>query len=143
MLVLTGSIGDLEQSEKLIAEYIEQSQSPEDHARALRIRANNHFLRNEFADALKALVHALNILDVEMDPSPTQDVADKMFEDVKNQILAIGYEELLNLPRATDSRIDLAVRLLNDAGKQLHPSVRPVLSKRFQGPMPTGLYRRA
>lgn len=108
--------GDLEQSEKLIAEYIEQSQSPEDHARALRIRANNHFLRNEFADALKALVHALNILDVEMDPSPTQDVADKMFEDVKNQILAIGYEELLNLPRATDPRIDLAVRLLNDAG---------------------------
>jgi len=116
-VVLTVTTGDLEQSEKLIAEYIEQSQSPGDHARALRIRANNHFLRNEFADALKALVHALNILDVEMDPSPTQDVADKMFEDVKNQILAIGYEELLKLPRATDPRIDLAVRLLNDAGK--------------------------
>ncbi|KAL4069355.1 STKc type histidine kinase, partial [Scleroderma citrinum] len=108
--------GDLIQSERLIAEYIQQSQSPEDHARALRIRANNHFLRNEFVDALQTLVHALHILGVEMDSSPSQDDADKMFEDVKNQILAIGYEEMLRIPRATDPRIDLAVMLLNDAG---------------------------
>ena len=130
------------QSEKLIAEYILKSQSPEDHARALRIRANNHFLRNEFADALNALVRALHILDVQMDPSPTQEVADRMFEDVKNQILVIGYDELLKLPRATDPRIDLAVRLLNDAGRCLSSS-GTILSKRLQRPTPTGRYQKA
>lgn len=108
--------GDLVKSESFIAEYIQHSQSPEDQARALRIRANNHFLRNEFSDALDTLVHALRILGVEMESSATQEVADTMFEDVKSQILAIGYEEMLKIPRATDSRIDLAVSILNDAG---------------------------
>ena len=118
------------QSEKLIAEHILKSQSPEDHARALRIRAINHSLRNEFEDALNALVRALHILDVQMDPSPTQDVADRMFEDVKNQILGIGYDELLKLPRAMDPRIDLVVRLLNDASRCLS-SPGTILSKRL------------
>ncbi|KAI6045151.1 STKc type histidine kinase [Pisolithus marmoratus] len=108
--------GDLVKSESLIAEYIQHSQSPEDQARALRIRANNHFLRNEFSNALDTLFHALRILGVDMDPSATQEVADAMFEDVKSQILAIGYEEILKIPRATDPRIDLAVTILNDAG---------------------------
>ncbi|KAI6153278.1 STKc type histidine kinase [Pisolithus tinctorius] len=108
--------GDLTKSESLIAEYIQHAQSPEDQARALRIRANNHFLRNEFSNALDTLVHALRILGVEMDPSATQEVADVMFEDVKGRILAIGYEEMLKIPRATNPRIDLAVSILNDAG---------------------------
>ncbi|KAG1716795.1 hypothetical protein ID866_393 [Astraeus odoratus] len=115
--------GDLDQSEQLIAEYIQQSRSPEDHARALRVRADNHFLRNEFVDALNALVLALHSLGVEVDVSPTQEVVDKMFEDVKNQILAIGYDEILRIPRATDPRIDLAVSLLNDAGTNAYWSL--------------------
>ncbi|KAI5991480.1 STKc type histidine kinase [Pisolithus albus] len=114
--VLNAFLGDLVKSESFITEYIQHSQSPEDQARALRIRANNHFLRNEFSDALDTLVHALRILGVEMELSATQEVADTMFEDVKSQILAIGYEEMLKIPRATDSRIDLAVSILNDAG---------------------------
>ena len=40
-----------------------------------------------------------------------------MFEQVKNEILAVGFDEILSIPRAQDSRIDLAVALLNDAGK--------------------------
>ncbi|KAI6159530.1 STKc type histidine kinase [Pisolithus thermaeus] len=108
--------GDLKKSESLITEYIQHSQSPEDQARALRVRANNHFLRNEFSDALDTLVHALRILGVEMESSATHEVADAMFEDVKSQILAIGYEEMLKIPRATDVRTDLAVSILNDAG---------------------------
>ncbi|KAI6136939.1 STKc type histidine kinase [Pisolithus sp. B1] len=108
--------GDLKKSESLITEYIQHSQFPEDQARALRVRANNHFLRNEFSDALDTLVHALRILGVEMESSATQEVADAMFEDVKSQILAIGYEEMLKIPRATDVRTDLAVSILNDAG---------------------------
>lgn len=39
-----------------------------------------------------------------------------MFEQVKNDILAIGFDEILEISRATDPRTDLAVAVLNDAG---------------------------
>jgi hypothetical protein len=39
-----------------------------------------------------------------------------MFERVKDEILAIGFDEILEIPRATDPRTDLAVAVLNDAG---------------------------
>ena len=39
-----------------------------------------------------------------------------MFEQVKNEILAVGFEEILCIPRARDARTDLAISLLNDAG---------------------------
>ncbi|KIJ68769.1 hypothetical protein HYDPIDRAFT_37202 [Hydnomerulius pinastri MD-312] len=108
--------GDLSQSESIIAECIQQAQAPEDHAQALRLRANNHFMRNEFADALENILMALHILGVDVNSAPTKEDADKMFEEVKGQILAIGFEEILKIPRTMDPRIDLAVSLLNDAG---------------------------
>ncbi|KAF9243774.1 STKc type histidine kinase [Melanogaster broomeanus] len=107
---------DLSQSEAIIAESIQQAQSPEDHAQALRLRANNLFMRNEFADALKILLSALHILGVDVNAAPTKEEADKMFEEIKEQILAIGFEDILRIPRTMDYRIDLAVCLLNDAG---------------------------
>lgn len=39
-----------------------------------------------------------------------------MFEQVKNEILAVGFDEILMIPRTTDPRTELAVSLLNDAG---------------------------
>lgn len=42
-----------------------------------------------------------------------------MFEEVKNEILAVGFDEILMIPRSTDPRTELAVSLLNDAGKVL------------------------
>lgn len=39
-----------------------------------------------------------------------------MFEIVKNEILAVGFDEIVMIPRATDPRTELAVSLLNDAG---------------------------
>lgn len=39
-----------------------------------------------------------------------------MFEQVKNEILSIGFEEILSIPRSSDPKIELAVVLLNDAG---------------------------
>ena len=51
-----------------------------------------------------------------------------MFEEVKNEMLAVGFDEILMIPRTTDPRTELAVSLLNDAGKkylvQYHP-IRP------------------
>lgn len=88
----------------------------EDQGTLLRLRSKNHWLRNDFEKALADNLLALKILGVEINPAPTRREADAMFEEVKNEIMAVGFEQILSIPRATDPRIDLAVALLNDAG---------------------------
>ena len=38
-----------------------------------------------------------------------------MFEQVKNEILAVGFEEISSIPKARYAKTDLAIALLNDA----------------------------
>lgn len=40
-----------------------------------------------------------------------------MFEEVKNEIMAVGFDNILTIPRTTDPKTELAISLLNDAGK--------------------------
>lgn len=81
-------------------------------------------MRNNFAEALNDTLLALRILGVDVNRSPTRREANAMFELVKNEILAVGFDEILSIPRTTDRRIDLAVTLLNDAGLRLcYPSI--------------------
>ncbi|PSS37162.1 hypothetical protein PHLCEN_2v1035 [Hermanssonia centrifuga] len=58
----------------------------------------------------------LHLLGVDVNPAPTMREADTMFEQVKNEILAVGFDDILAIPRARDARTDLAIALLNDAG---------------------------
>jgi len=52
-----------------------------------------------------------------------------MFEQVKNEIMAVGFDEIINIPRTTDPRTELAVLLLNDAGKvNLFVPLRQILT---------------
>ena len=67
-------------------------------------------------DALNDSLAALHILGIEVPKAPTKRDQDMMFEQVKDDILAIGFDEILAIPRATDPRTDLAVAVLNDAG---------------------------
>lgn len=73
-------------------------------------------MRGGYTAALNDTVAGLHLLGVDVNPSPTRREADTMFEQVKNEILAVGFEEILNIPRARDARTDLAIALLNDAG---------------------------
>ncbi len=73
-------------------------------------------MRNDFSAALKDTLLALHILGVDLDPVPTLEVADTMFEQVKNEILAVGFDAILAIPRTSEPRTDLAVALLGDAG---------------------------
>lgn len=93
-----------------------RSEEPENRAQILRIRSRNYFIRGCYSDALKDTITGLQLLGVEVNPSPTRREADAMFEDVKNEILAVGFDEILSIPRARDARTDLAIALLNDAG---------------------------
>lgn len=90
---------------------------PEDKANILRLRSRNHWLRKNFSEALNDTLLALRILGVEVNPTPTRREADAMFELVKNEILAVGFDEILAMPRTTDKRTELAVTLLNEAGQ--------------------------
>lgn len=83
----------------------------------MRLRSRNHWLRNNFSESLKDTILALQVLGVEVNPAPSRRDADTLFEQVKNEILAVGFDEILSIPRATDPKTDLAVALLNDAGQ--------------------------
>ncbi len=83
----------------------------------MRIRARNHFMRQNYDAALADTIAGLHLLGVDVNPAPTRREADTMFEQVKNEILAVGFDDILNIPRARDPKTDLAISLLNDAGK--------------------------
>jgi hypothetical protein len=81
-------------------------------------RSRNKWLCNRFAEALDDTLLALKILGVEINTSPNRREADRLFDQVHNEILAVGFDEILATPRTTDPRTELAVALLNDAGLQ-------------------------
>lgn len=73
-------------------------------------------MRGNYEAALDGTLEALNHLGVTIQAAPSIQEADVMFEDVKKEILDIGRDEILAIPRASDYKTDLAVTLLNDAG---------------------------
>ncbi|KAI0078477.1 histidine kinase [Panus rudis PR-1116 ss-1] len=108
--------GDYVASEKHIAECLDKVDTVENRARILRLRSRNHWMHGNYAAALADTISGLHLLGVEVNPSPSRREADAMFEQVKNEILAVGFEDILSIPRARDARTDLAIALLNDAG---------------------------
>ena len=74
-------------------------------------------MRSNFSEALNDNLLALRVLGIEVNAKPTQRDTDILFEQVKNEILAVGFDEILSIPQATDPRTDLAVAILNDAGQ--------------------------
>ena len=73
-------------------------------------------MRQNYNSALTDTVSGLHLLGVDVNSAPTRREADTMFEQVKNEILAVGFDDILNIPRARDAKTDLAIALLNDAG---------------------------
>ncbi|KII94402.1 hypothetical protein PLICRDRAFT_695401 [Plicaturopsis crispa FD-325 SS-3] len=108
--------GEFEESDRIIQNCLEKTDQVEDIAKALRLRSRNHWMRNDYSAALKDTLAALHTLGVDVIAAPTRREADVMFEQVKNEILAVGFDDILAIPHATDPRTDLAVQLLNDAG---------------------------
>lgn len=90
--------------------------SDEERARVLRLRSRINWMQGSFDEALNDSLAALHTLGIEVPRAPTKRDQDLMFEQVKDEILAIGFDEILGIPRASDPRTDLAVAVLNDAG---------------------------
>ncbi|RPD81571.1 histidine kinase [Lentinus tigrinus ALCF2SS1-7] len=104
------------QSDNLLQECLIRCEHPEEKARLLRLRSRNHWMRGNYTAALNDNTLGLHLLGVDVNAAPTRREADIMFEQVKNEILAVGFDDILSIPRARDSRTDLAIALLNDAG---------------------------
>lgn len=127
--------GDVESSERTLSQT--RASTPEDKARCLKLSSNNAFLLNDFAGGntnyqsallqlmnisllgLDKTIEALEILGLSVNLNPTKEEMDTLFEEVKSSILTIGFEKLLELPRAGDPRVDLTVQLLNVASMDL------------------------
>lgn len=109
--------GDLDASSSILRECLLHCTEPEEQSNILRLRSRNEWLRGNFFEALNDTLLALRVLGIEISPSPTRRQADVMFEQVKNEVMALTWEEILLIPRTTDPKIELAVTLLNDAGE--------------------------
>ena len=109
--------GDLDASCSILRECLLHCSEPEEQSNILRLRARNEWLRGNFFDALNDILLALRVLGIEISPSPTRRQADAMFEQVRNEVMALTWEEILLIPRTTDPKIELVVTLLNDAGE--------------------------
>jgi len=81
------------------------------------LRSRNNWLRGHFSEAFNDTLTALKILGIELNPTLTRRQVDALFEQVKNEILAVGFDTILSIPRTTDGKTELAVALLNDAGQ--------------------------
>ncbi|KAJ6569666.1 dual-domain HisK/Mak2 protein kinase [Mycena capillaripes] len=125
LAALTSWEGDYEKSEAIIQECLDHAEAPEDKGSLLWQRSRNKWLCNRFSEALSDTLLALKILGVEVNTSPTRRDADRLFDQVHNEILAVGFDEILATPRTTDPRTELAVALLNDAGINAYWSPSP------------------
>jgi predicted ATPase len=114
--------GDFVESDTLIAECLSRVDQPEHKAQLFRMRSRNQWMQNNFIESLSDILLALRGLGVEIQANPSRKQTDIMFEQVKNEILAVGFDEILLIPKATDPRTDLAVGLLNDAGMYGKPA---------------------
>ncbi|KAJ7456503.1 dual-domain HisK/Mak2 protein kinase [Mycena latifolia] len=125
LAALTSWEGNYDQSELIIQECLDHAEAPEDKGSLLWQRSRNKWLCNQFSEALSDTLLALKILGVEVNPSPTRREADRLFDQVHNEILAVGFDEILATPRTADPRTELAVALLNDAGINAYWSPSP------------------
>ncbi|TFK30704.1 dual-domain HisK/Mak2 protein kinase [Coprinopsis marcescibilis] len=119
--------GQLDTSDSILNECYQHAVQPEDKSNIFRLRSRNHWLRNNFTEAFNDTITALNVLGVEICSTPSKRLAESMFEQVKNEILAVGFDEILSIPRTTDRKIELAVTLLNDAGINAYWSPSPLV----------------
>lgn len=108
--------GDYLSSNRIILSCLEHANTLEEQSTLLRLRSTNHFMSGNVAEALSDTLHALKTLGIQVNHSPSRSESDEIFEEVKNEILAVGFEEIIHLPEATDPRTELTIALLNDAG---------------------------
>ncbi|KAF7784549.1 hypothetical protein Agabi119p4_714 [Agaricus bisporus var. burnettii] len=114
--------GDLNSSDDIIQECLQHVTRVEDKCVLLRARSKNHWIRGQTTEAFSDILLALRMLGIDLNPSPTACDIDTAFQQVKNEILSIGFGEILSIPRSRDVKIELAVALLNDAGMNAHLS---------------------
>jgi predicted ATPase len=104
----------------LVEECLIHAQSGEDKARLLWIRSRVYWARNEFPLALEDTLQALAFLDCHINHNPSRSDLDTIFEATRSQIMSIGMENILELPRSASERIDLIASLLVESSNHAY-----------------------
>lgn len=92
---MTLSLGDYTTSNSILDECETHAKAPEDIANIIRLRSRNYLFCNSYAEALNQTLYALKHLGVELKTAPSEHEADAMFDLVKNEILAVGFDEIM------------------------------------------------
>lgn len=115
MYRLYGSQGNHDSSDQLIKETLLHVRKIEDRAHALRLRGRNKFVQKDFEGAYSDTIQALAIMGVKLPQTVTFAELDDMFDEIKAKLLDVGFDDIVNLPRAGNPRQDLIVSLMTDA----------------------------
>jgi hypothetical protein len=110
-------LGDLDSSNDIIRDCLQHVSKVENRCVLLRARSKNHWMRGQPTEAFNDILLALRTLGIDFNPSPTSWDIDTAFQQVRNEILSIGFGEILFIPRFKDPKTELAIALLNDAGE--------------------------
>ena len=116
---LINSTGELDSSNRYLEEVYNRASSEVDRAQCLKIRGRNKFMANDFMSGLKDTLSALELLGVTINLSPSEEETNALFDRVSGEILELGSEHILNIPRSEDPRAELTMQLLSTAGKSI------------------------
>ncbi|KAI5123720.1 hypothetical protein M0805_000314 [Coniferiporia weirii] len=108
--------GDVELSNEILEEAFHRVESSEDRSQCLKLRSQNKFIIKEFSSGLEDTLMALELLGLSVNLSPSPEEMDILFEEVMDEILSMGFDRILKIPRTNDPRAELTVQLLNMAG---------------------------
>lgn len=112
---LYGSQGNHDSSDQLIKETLLHVRKAEDRAHALRLRGRNRFVQKDFEGAYQDTIQALATMGVKLPQTVSFAELDDMFDEIKAKLLDIGFDDIVNLPRANSAKQDLIVSLMSDA----------------------------
>jgi hypothetical protein len=113
-------LGDLDSSDDIIRECLQHVKKVEDRCVLLRARSQNHWMRGQPTEAFNDILLALRMLGIDFNSSPTTWDIDTAIQRIRNEILSIGFSEILFIPRLINTKIELAIALLDDAGNPFY-----------------------
>lgn len=127
------SIGEVDSSNRYLEEVYNKVSSPEDKAQCLKIRSRNKFTVNDFLGGLKDTLNALEVLGITINLSPSEQEANRLFDEVQSEITEMGPDQILAIPRSDNPRAELIMQLLSTAGKALCNMKGYFIDIMFQG----------
>jgi len=104
--------GQLDRAEELIAQLLEQGQSPVDRAAVYHLKVQLHVLKSEHAKAVDSALAGLRLFGIDLPAHPTGEQVQAEYEQVWKRLGERPIESLIDLPLTNDPQMNAAMRIL-------------------------------